>query len=216
MTSHSKKSQKMHKPNRTTEKSRYSKPQTGSFRVIGGTWRSRRLTFPVIEGLRPTTGRVKETVFNWLVAYLPDAKVLDLFAGSGALGIEALSRGVKSVTFIEKDKQAAIAIFENYKLLSNTENIEKYVVNIDALAWLSSFDKVPLNEKFDVVFVDPPFRKGIVNDCLGLLEQNNVVRKGSIVYLEREKEANDIVIPTSWHLLKEKEAGQVSYQLYEV
>jgi len=187
----------------------------GSFRVIGGTWRSRRLTFPAIEGLRPTTDRVKETVFNWLSAYLPDAKALDLFAGSGSLGIEALSRGAKSVTSIEKDQQAATAIQENYKLLAIQENLETKVLNTDALTWLSSFDKTLSNETFDVVFLDPPFRKGLLNDCLNYLERHHLVNKGSIIYLEREKEASDIVIPTSWNLLKEKEAGQVRYQLYE-
>jgi len=216
MTSHSRKAPRTQKLHKKTEKGRNSKVQTGSFRVIGGTWRSRRLTFPAIVGLRPTTDRVKETVFNWLSAYLPDANVLDLFAGSGSLGIEALSRGAKSVTFIEKDKQAAIAIRENFKLLGIQENIETKVLNIDALTWLSSWDNANTSKAFDVIFIDPPFRKGLLNDCLSYLEQNHRLDKGTMVYLEREKEAIETCIPKSWTLLKEKVAGQVSYQLFKM
>lgn len=186
--------------------------QTGSFRVIGGEWRSRRLNFPALEGLRPTTDRVRETVFNWLLPYLPKASVLDLFAGSGSLGIEALSRGASELTSIEKSAQAATSLQENFALLGvSPERVRLECA--DALVWLKA--ELEMQRPFDLVFLDPPFRKGLLAETLALIEASDLLAEGAVIYLEQEKEACAPVCPKDWVLLKEKVAGQVSYQLYQ-
>ena len=201
--------------------SRVNKTELGSLRIIGGTWGSRRLSFPVLDGLRPTTDRVKETVFNWLTPYIEGARVLDLFAGSGSLGFEALSRGAATLTSIEMDKLAAKAIESNLEILDKQVAAQQAdVINTDALQWLeaknSMLSEVKTNDRYDIVFIDPPFRKGLLNNCLKQLSQKAVLNKGAIIYLEREKEATNIELPPSWILIKEKVAGQVCYQLYKV
>lgn len=181
---------------------------TGSFRIIGGEWRSRRLQFPGVEGLRPSTDRVRETVFNWLNYELPGARVLDLFAGSGALGFEALSRGAKHCQFIELNQIAWRALQNNIELLGAPAQLG----NQDALAYLNGRD----GEAFDIVFVDPPFRKNLVGPVVGLLDANALVKPGSVIYVELESELQNITVPKHWNLTKEKTAGQVSYRLYKV
>ena len=193
--------------------------ETGSFRIIGGQWRSRRLNFPAIEGLRPTTDRVRETVFNWLNAEIQGAHVLDVFSGSGALGLEALSRGATSLLALEKDKQAAKALQSNSDMLTSGSQDTK-LVNIqhtDALTFLAHL-KISASKKdsFDLVFLDPPFRKGLLEDTLDLLDQHPSLQKGALIYIEREKELPSISIPSGWKRLKEKVAGQVLYQLFRV
>lgn len=202
--------------------------ETGSFRIIGGQWRSRRLNFPAIEGLRPTTDRVRETVFNWLTAEIQGAHVLDVFSGSGALGIEALSRGAVSLLALEKDRLAAKALQANIDTLCAVPQDEKSVTieHVDALAFLkqlkalisheTGLDQFSNKTLFDLVFLDPPFRKGILEETLNLLDKHPSIQKGALVYIEREKELLSIAMPSNWTLLKEKVAGQVSYQLFRV
>lgn len=202
--------------------------ETGSFRIIAGQWRSRRLSFPAIEGLRPTTDRVRETVFNWLNAEIQGAHVLDVFSGSGALGLEALSRGATSLLAIEKDKQAAKALQTNIDtLLSGSQDPKAVSVqHADALTFLASLKANASNEAiadqnskkdlFDLVFLDPPFRKGILEETLNLLDQHPSILKGALIYIEQEKELPSISIPSGWTRLKEKVAGQVLYQLFRV
>lgn len=196
-------------PARPKKNHRPKKNQLGSFRVIGGEWRSRRLEFPVIDGLRPTTDRVRETLFNWIAAQLPGSRVLDLFSGSGSLGIEALSRGAGQLTAIERDRDVAIAIKQNLETLKGTQRAE--VVNADALHWLREASL----EKIDLIFLDPPFRTSLLDDALTILDQKRLARD-TLVYLELEKERTNLPIPESWSLKKEKQAGQVSYRLYAV
>ena len=188
----------------------------GSFRVIGGEWRSRRLNFPSIDGLRPTTDRVKETVFNWLASDIDGAKVLDLFAGSGSLGIEALSRGAESLTSIERDRSAAQAIRENLLILDKSGNVHAEVVQTDAIEWLKLNVNGQVPTQYDLILLDPPFRQGLLDTCFELLDKSALLRTGSLVYLELEQERNDLQLPSNWKLLKEKIAGQVSYRLYVV
>jgi 16S rRNA (guanine966-N2)-methyltransferase len=201
--------------------------ETGSFRIIGGQWRSRRVSFPAIEGLRPTTDRVRETVFNWLNAEIQGSRVLDVFSGSGALGLEALSRGAISLLAIEKDKQAAKALQANIDLLIasslNTKTIK--VQHADALTFLkhlkATTSSLPENsntefDSFDLVFLDPPFRKGLLEETLLLLDGHLSLKQGALIYVEREKEMPSIIFPRDWTLLKEKIAGQVLYQLFRV
>tara|TARA_R110001592_G_scaffold62142_4_gene189924 strand:- start:32886 stop:33596 length:711 start_codon:yes stop_codon:yes gene_type:complete len=208
------------------KKSKFSL-ETGSFRIIGGQWRSRRLSFPAIEGLRPTTDRVRETVFNWLNTEIQGAHVLDVFSGSGALGLEALSRGATSLLAIEKDKQAAKALQANIDLLSSQEIAKSIKVqHTDALTFLANLkityinkgleDSTTKSDLFDLVFLDPPFRKGLLEETLKILEEHPSIQKGALVYVEREKEMASISLPRDWTLLKEKIAGQVLYQLFRV
>lgn len=183
------------------------KKRSGQFRVIGGAWRSRRLSFPDIDGLRPTTDRIKETVFNWLSADVPGSKVLDLFGGSGALGFEALSRGAGQLLFVELNRTAVQALRDNIALLgANAE-----VVQNDALDWLRS-----ANTTFDLVFLDPPFRQDLLSPAIHLLHDKSVLSAGAKVYIEQESEAPLPETPAQWRLVKEAKAGQVSYLLYEI
>lgn len=197
-------------PARIKKNHRPQKKQPGSFRVIGGEWRSRRLYFPVVDGLRPTTDRVRETLFNWLSSRLPAAKVVDLFSGSGALGLEALSRGAISLVAIERDREVSLALKENLKLLKFSG--EAVVVNTDAIQWLESGQ---IND-VDILFLDPPFRTDLLDRALICLEKLSALKAGTLVYLEVEKEKKGLSIPVNWTLIKEKQAGQVSYRLYEV
>jgi 16S rRNA (guanine966-N2)-methyltransferase len=190
------------------------KTAVGSFRIIGGTWRSRRLSFPSIEGLRPTTDRVKETVFNWLASKIDGARALDLFAGSGSLGFEALSRGAASLTAIERDRSAAKALRDNIILLDQQDSTHTEIIQADAIEWLKR--RSAKDTAFDVIFLDPPFRQGLLDECIELLSDSPILQKGTWVYLELEQERDDLQTPVHWVLLKEKVAGQVSYRLYEV
>ena len=198
-----------------SKKSQSSKRNSnGSFRVIGGMWGSRRLNFPSIEGLRPTTDRVKETVFNWLASELEGANALDLFAGSGSLGIEALSRGAASLTAIERDRSASQALQDNVQILDKGGNTQTEVIQADALIWLRQ--AITKSVSYDLVFLDPPFRQGLLDECIALLSENTILKPGALVYLELEQERNDLILPAHWVQLKEKVAGQVSYRLYEI
>src|SRR3990167_5049181 len=161
------------KRNRPPQKNRSSEQDRGSFRIIGGQHRSRKLAFIEVEGLRPTTDRVRETVFNWLAHHVAGASVLDLFAGSGALGFEALSRGAAQATLIELDKTAAAMLAENARLLNATVTI----VQTNALDWLDR----PGTDTYDLVFIDPPFRKGLATQALHKLRHDVRLKPRSLV-----------------------------------
>lgn len=179
----------------------------GQIRIIAGTHRGRRLPVLLADGLRPTTDRVKETVFNWLMPYLPEAKCLDCFAGSGGLGFEALSRGAKKVTMVELHKPAAQQLKANGKTLK-ADNLT--VANTDALSFLTT-----ATEQFDLVFLDPPFRQNLIEKSANLLNQGWLAEQ-ALIYVEMESELSEqTLLPSNWQLLKEKTAGQVSYRLYQ-
>ncbi|MCW2257684.1 16S rRNA (guanine966-N2)-methyltransferase [Providencia alcalifaciens] len=185
------------------------KPQNaslGQIRIIGGKWRGRKLPVRDSEGLRPTTDRIKETLFNWLMPVVREARCLDCFAGSGALGFEALSRFADTVTFIELDKQNAQLLAEN-KTRLQAENAT--IINSNSLMVLSQ-----IGNAFDVVFIDPPFRKGLLNETIELLEKNQWLADESWIYIESESESSLTNIPVNWQLHREKIAGQVAYRLF--
>jgi len=178
----------------------------GSIRIISGKYRGRKLPVLMAEGLRPTTDRVKETVFNWLMPYLQESSCLDCFAGSGGLGFEALSRGAAQVNFVELNRAAVKQLQENQQLLDiNNMSIRQS----DALEFIKKN-----TQEFDVVFLDPPFRKGFVEQAASLLNQNSLA-KNALIYVEMESENNLQQLPEDWQLLKEKVAGQVIYRLYQ-
>jgi 16S rRNA (guanine966-N2)-methyltransferase len=188
------------------KKQHNKKATTGSIRIISGKHRGRKLPVLMAEGLRPTTDRVKETLFNWLMPYIHGANCLDCFAGAGSLGFEALSRGASKVSLIELNNEAAKQLSANKQLLQSNDVT---VCNADALAFL----KTQTPEKFDVVFIDPPFRKDLVSQISELLN-NGWLSEQALIYVEMESESTQS-LPATWQLLKEKIAGQVVYRLYQ-
>lgn len=183
------------------------KPSSGFVRIISGLWRGRKLPVQDAQGLRPTTDRVKETLFNWLAQDIPHARCLDLFAGAGSLGFEAASRQADKVTMIELNPAAFRQLQQNCATLK-ADNIE--LINGDALQFLRNS-----GQAYDVVFIDPPFRQGLLEETLLLLEQNQWLAEGAMIYLEAEKEWPLGDIPDNWQLHREKVAGQVCYRLFE-
>jgi 16S rRNA (guanine966-N2)-methyltransferase len=183
----------------------------GKIRIIAGKYKGRKLPVVMAEGLRPTTDRVKETVFNWLMPYIAQANCLDCFAGSGGLGFEALSRGADQVTLVELNRGAAKQLLENKKLLQ-ADNLT--VINSDALTFIKEGAfKAEQHQPYDLVFLDPPFRQQLVEQA-ALLLNNFGLADQAIIYVEMEAESTQ-QLPENWQLLKEKVAGQVVYQLYQ-
>ncbi|MEQ1976866.1 16S rRNA (guanine(966)-N(2))-methyltransferase [Xenorhabdus sp. SGI240] len=185
------------------------KPQRtslGQIRIIGGKWRGRKLPVPDSDGLRPTTDRVRETLFNWLMPVIQGARCLDCFSGSGALGFEALSRYASHTTLIEYDRNVAKQLSANLALLK-AENAD--VVQGNALQYL-----INTGTPFDVVFLDPPFRKGMLTETINLLETNSWLAEESWIYVEAEAESAATEVPPNWQLHRQKTAGQVAYRLY--
>lgn len=194
-------------PRRTAPKN--TSPDS-ELRIIGGEWRSRKLSFPEAEGLRPTPDRVRETLFNWLQAVTPAARCLDLFSGSGALSFEALSRGAAQATLIDASPQVVRSLKSNLQMLK-AQNAE--VHEADALSWLER-QPADLSQRFDLIFLDPPFRKGLLKPIAELLESRNLLADDAYIYVETERELGTPEVPSNWRLHREKEAGQVSYRLY--
>ena len=176
----------------------------GVLRIIGGTWRSRRLSFPGCPGLRPTPDRVRETLFNWLQPWLPGASCLDLFAGSGALGLESLSRGAGQVVLVEQDGAAVSALRANLALL---EARAAEVVQADARVYLQGPAR-----PYDIVFLDPPYASGLLAECCARLASGGWVRQQGLIYLEAAADET-LPLPVTWTLLRSKRAGQVGYHL---
>ncbi|TCP97239.1 16S rRNA m(2)G-966 methyltransferase [Cricetibacter osteomyelitidis] len=194
---------------RSNKKSPQTQQTKGEVRIIAGLWRGRKLPVLTSQGLRPTGDRVKETLFNWLMPYIADACCLDCFAGSGSLGLEALSRQAKQVTFLELDKTVAGQLNKNLQILKCGENQAK-VINQNSLEFL----KQPQNQPhFDIVFLDPPFHFGLAQQSVDLLVQNNWLQADALIYIETEKDQS-LNIPAHWQQLKEKTTGMVSYGLY--
>ena len=181
------------------------KKSGNQLRIIGGEWRGRKLGFPDVEGLRPTTDRVRETLFNWLQPVIHGARCLDLFAGSGALGLEALSRGAASVQFVDMDRRAISSLKENLSLLKDNRGS---VLQSDALSFLGGEPQV-----FDVVFLDPPFRQELLQPCLEQLCNNGWLSENARLYIEVEQELGEPQLPEGWKMLSSKQAGQVIYGL---
>ncbi|KPZ59054.1 Ribosomal RNA small subunit methyltransferase D [Pseudoalteromonas sp. P1-13-1a] len=186
-----------------------SKSTDGFIRVISGQFRGRKLPVKNVEGLRPTTDRIKETVFNWLMQDTRDATVLDCFAGSGGLGFEALSRFAKNTTFIELDALAAKQLEQNICTL-DLNNAQ--VVQTNSLSYLAQKN---INQPFDLVFVDPPFRKNLAQSSCDLLENNQWLSQDALIYVEVEIELSNFSPPNNWLLIKEKKSGQVFCRLYQ-
>jgi 16S rRNA (guanine966-N2)-methyltransferase len=176
-------------------------------RIIGGAWRGRRLRFPDLEEIRPTPDRVRETLFNWLGPKVIDARCLDLFAGSGALGLEAISRGAGRVVFVERD---AIAARELRKHIEAWGATNAHVQQQDALRFLSG-----TAESFDIVFLDPPFAANVLESTAQRLEVDGWLAPNALIYVELPAREGLPTVPTSWRAHRTKAAGEVGYHLFE-
>ncbi|MEJ2686255.1 MAG: 16S rRNA (guanine(966)-N(2))-methyltransferase RsmD [Gammaproteobacteria bacterium] len=175
-------------------------------RIIGGAWRGRRLAFPPVPGLRPTPDRVRETLFNWLAPAMVGARCLDLVAGSGALGLEAASRGAAQVVLVDSDRQVAAALRDHAARLQAGETVE--VVQADALTFLDGPAR-----PFDVVFLDPPFSRDLLAPCIARLEAGGWLAADGYLYLEAERHLAEPPLPAGWEIVRSRTAGQVGYHL---
>jgi len=176
-------------------------------RLIGGQWRGRKLNLPLCEGLRPTGDRIRETLFNWLAGHLTGAVVADLYAGSGALGLEALSRGAASATFCERDPAAVKALAENLALLGASGG---RLQHIDAIGWLQHSD---IAAPLEIVFIDPPFTANLWQPSIDALSARAWLAEGAAIYIEAGSDSV-FQVPDSWQLHREKRSGAVCYRLY--
>jgi 16S rRNA (guanine966-N2)-methyltransferase len=180
--------------------------RAGRLRIVAGNWRSRLLDIADVEGLRPTPERVRETLFNWLAPRLPGARCLDLFAGTGALGLEALSRGAAAVDFVERSAVAARQLEENISVL---DTIGARVHRQDAFDFLRGTRSGP----YDIVFLDPPFAADLLDETCRLLARHHLLAEGGLVYLEMERSQDEPALPHGWQVEKNKTAGTVRYML---
>jgi len=177
----------------------------GQVRIIGGAWRGRKLIVPTLPQLRPTPDRVRETVFNWLAPVIVGANCLDAFAGSGALGFEALSRGAAQATFIDESSVVIKTLKETAERL-DAKNADIYRANVP--------EQLHKPKKlFDIVFLDPPFQKNILLPTCFFLEEQNFLAKEAYIYLEASDFLQQNTLPQNWELLKQKKAGHVAYHL---
>jgi len=178
-----------------------------TLRIIAGRWRGRKFRFPPLD-IRPTPDRVRETLFNWLAPRIESAYCLDLFAGSGALGLEALSRGAAEVMFVEQARAAAGAI---ERLLADWHASGGTVLCQEAVGYLSA----PAPRRFDVVFLDPPYGSGALERCAALLQQGWLA-SGARIYVEHARREPLPALPADWQALRSGAAGEVGYHLYGV
>jgi 16S rRNA (guanine966-N2)-methyltransferase len=191
-----------------TGRQRNQRKKPGTVRIIAGIWRGRRLPVPDLEGLRPSGDRSRETLFNWLQPYLHQARCVDLFAGTGVLGLEAVSRGAAGAILVEKSPSAVVAIKESVKQLKARQVT---VVAADAFRWLEN--QPP--QSADIVFVDPPFDQAVTQRALQALDAADLVRPGGIVYLESARSEQTPVAAQTWQCVKEIIVGEVRMQLFQ-
>ncbi|MET0988996.1 MAG: 16S rRNA (guanine(966)-N(2))-methyltransferase RsmD [Steroidobacteraceae bacterium] len=178
-------------------------------RIIAGRWRGRRIAFPDGDGLRPTPDRVRETVFNWLQPVIADARCLDLFAGSGVLGFESLSRGASHGVFVERER----LVCEQLRATAATLKADSVKIECaDALQWLQT----PPRSAFDIVFLDPPYASDALSRACELLATRSWLAPGASIYLETPADAPLSFLPAAWTVVRSKRAGQVGYHLARV
>ena len=175
-------------------------------RIIAGQWRGRKLRFPDVRDIRPTPDRVRETLFNWLMSDIAGARCLDVFAGSGALGLEALSRGADKVVFVDQHRKVTSHLNE---LLQTLEADNAEVIQADAMAWLCE----PASQQFDIVFLDPPYAAELLVECCQDLEGNGWLADNALIYIEHGGQLDHGELPDNWSVTRSKKAGQVYYEL---
>ena len=186
------------------------KEKKGEIRIIGGKWKGKKIYFNLNDDLRPTPDRAKETLFNWLGQDLSEMHCLDLFSGTGALGLEALSRGAKKVTFVEKNKDYLQKIKKVYSEMSQKEDCDFYCA--ECLEWVQNKSS---KAKYDLIFIDPPFNKNLIDNLLSNILSRELLSESGKIYFEFEKKL-DLKIPESLALKKKKSLGKKSYVLAEI
>lgn len=183
----------------------YFLQKNGKVYIISGKFKGRKISFNNTLYLRPTTNRIRETLFNWLSIYIKNARCLDCFSGSGALGIEAISRHAAFATLLEIEKTTVSKLKKTIKEL-NICNLE--IVHTNTLYWLKNN-----GHPYDIVFIDPPYNQGLIEKTITLLDKNKWLKKNSLVYIEKEKKKS-IKIPKNWTIYKKKNTSQIEYYLY--
>ena len=181
---------------------------SGNIRIIAGNARSRRIRFTAYQGLRPTPDRVRETLFNWLSDQISGAICLDLYAGSGALGLEALSRGAIEVTFVESNRRVVSDLRHNIQLLNFTNGT---VLADHADSFLRKTD-----QQFDLVFLDPPYDLKGFTKTLSLINSREILRPGASIYVEQRSNVEGLEIPADWEIYRQQQCGEVLAKLYKV
>lgn len=181
--------------------------QQNTFRIIGGVHRGRRFTFPGDASVRPSPDRVRETLFNWLQPLITGSRCLDLYAGSGALGLEALSRGANEVQFVDRTSSVVSAIREHVGALREGAKVRTHTSDVAA------FLRSPPTARFDVVFVDPPYAAGLLPATLQALEDGGWLKDGARIYIECAAKEGPPTLPEEWARIREGKAGQVGYYL---
>jgi 16S rRNA (guanine966-N2)-methyltransferase len=181
----------------------------GRLRIVAGKWRSRLLPIADQKGVRPTASRVRETLFNWLSMDIHGSHCLDLFAGTGALAFEALSRGAATATMIENSAEAVDLLRSSAGLL---DAVDARIDRADALSFLAR----PRDKRYDIVFLDPPFADDLVEECCQLLHSNGWLAENAAVYIEQDKSRPLPPLPQGWQVTKDKIAGHVRFVLVRV
>jgi 16S rRNA (guanine966-N2)-methyltransferase len=176
-------------------------------RIIGGKWRGRKLAFSPVDGLRPTGDRVRETLFNWLAADIDGARCADLFAGTGALGLEALSRGAALCDFVDSSRTALNLITGHLTTLD--ANGQGVCHSGPAQRFLEA-----ATPPYDIVFIDPPFNLPLVLPACHALAQRRLLREGALVYVESAAINPPPLMPSGWEIYRDKVAGEVAYRLF--
>jgi 16S rRNA (guanine966-N2)-methyltransferase len=179
-------------------------PPANRLRIIGGRWRGSRIVFPALAAIRPSPDRVRETLFNWLQQQIVGARCLDLFAGSGALGLEALSRGAAHVTFVDREPQVGRHLKQTLERLGSSDGT---VATEDAQRFLL---RPP--QPFDIVFLDPPFASSVLEQVANRLQQGWLA-PGAHIYVECPADRSLSTLPAQWAVHRTKRAGQVGYHL---
>ena len=185
-------------------------------RIIGGMFRSRKLTFPTLPGLRPTGDRIRETLFNWLAPHIIGSRCLDLFAGSGALGMEALSRGAAQVIFIDASAQACEALRHNLDLLDRNllASGQAQVICANSLRWINTGSN-STGSGFNIIFLDPPFADNLHQACSNALDASKLLAPDCLIYIEEAREQAPLSLPSHWQIAKTRSAGNIRFQLFQ-
>jgi 16S rRNA (guanine966-N2)-methyltransferase len=184
------------------------KKSLGQIRIIGGLWRSRKITFPDLEEIRPTSDRVRETLFNWLSPVISGAYCLDLFAGSGALGFEALSRGAKHVVMVDKSP----TVIEHLRATAAQLGTSQFTL----YQTKAPHEVILASQPFDIVFLDPPFHHNLILPSLEWLKKETLIHKDTLIYIETENAKAHFTFPDNLKILKQGKTPQVIYYLTQL
>lgn len=184
------------------------KQKISSVRLIGGKWRGKRISFPDLPTIRPTPDRIRETLFNWLGADIYQSHCLDLFAGSGALGFEALSRGASQVTFVDNDQQVIRHLTQQALALGGRQYCDFIKQN-------ACVKFIPPMANYNVVFMDPPYYQHMLEGCCQLLADGGYLNNGAFIYIEAEAQLEFLPVPASWVCCHQKHTKTIGYYLYQ-